>query len=182
MERIGVRRLTSGLGATGGGIRDGFVVVVVTDGVVFIVSVGLVCVLGGRGGGGGEARDVDCGGGGGRGGVARNIGILLFSVKCTGSTRATGTGVGRDIVSVTVGDVVVLVVVVLVEFDALVHGDGICVRVAVGGRSKSTVTLSTLFARVELKLTGSVTIILCDDVLGVIESTDAERTVVDDGV
>lgn len=165
--------MISGFGATGGGIRDGFVGVFVTVGVVFIVSTGFVCALGGRGGAGGEARDVDCGGGTGGGGVARTIGILLFSVKCTGNTRATGTGVGRDIVSVTVGDVLVVV---------LVHVDGICVRVVVvgGGRSKSTVTLSTLFARVELKLTGSVTMIRCDDVVGVIESTDAERTAVDD--
>lgn len=151
----------------------------VTVGVVFIVSTGLVCALGGRGGGGGDARDVDCDGGTGGGGVARTIGILLFSVKCTGNTRATGTGVGRDIVSVTVGDVLVVVFVVLVHVDG-----GICVRVVVvgggGGRSKSTVTLSTLFARVELKLTGSVTMIRCEDVAGVIESTDAERTAVDD--
>lgn len=88
MVRIGVKRFASGLGATGGGIRGGLVLVFVTGVVLLLVSVGLVCTLGGRGGG--DVRDVD----GSGGGVDRGTGILLFPVNCTGNIRVIGTGVG----------------------------------------------------------------------------------------
>jgi hypothetical protein len=94
LVRIGVKRFASGLGATGGGIRGGLVLVVVTGVVLLLVSAGLVCTLGGRGGG--DVRDVDgsCCDGGGGGGVDRDTGILLFPVNCTGNIRVIGTGVG----------------------------------------------------------------------------------------
>jgi hypothetical protein len=66
----------------------------VTGVVLLLVSAGLVCTLGGRGGG--DVRDVDgsCCDGGGGGGVDRDTGILLFPVNCTGNIRVIGTGVG----------------------------------------------------------------------------------------
>ncbi len=42
-----------------------------------------------------------------------------------------------------------------------------------------TLSISTLFALADGRVIGSVTIILCSDVLFVIESTDIERTAVD---
>ncbi len=70
------------------------------------------------GGGNGDTADDDdddCGG-------DRGEGILLFSVKCTGNIRVTGTGVGRDMDSVVTG-VIVVVLFFVVDIDELAHGD-----------------------------------------------------------
>ncbi len=77
---------------------------------------------------------------------------------------------------------VVIVFVVVVDVEELVHGDEVCGRIAVGGRSKSTVILSAVFGLVDVKFTGSVTIILFGDGLFDIASTDNERTAVGGGI
>ena len=76
---------------------------------------------------------------------------------------------------------VVLVVVVAVAVVAaaeFAQGDDMYERVgAVGGRSKSTVTLSTLFDRAVERVTGSVTMIRDGDVVVfAMESTEIDRT------
>ena len=158
----------------GGGILDGFGVflgelfVILYVSIVFIVDGDIID------GGGDDTLDDSSGG-------DLDADILLFSVNCTGNTRLRGTSEGR-VIDADVIVAVIVVVVVAVDVEELVHGDGINFRVAVGGRSKSIVTLSTLFGLVEKTVTGSVTRTFSDGALVDTKSVDIERRAASGGI
>lgn len=85
---------------------------------------------------------------------------------------------GGDGTTESVVVVVVVVVVAVVAAAEFVQGEDMYDRAgAVGGRSKSTVTLSTLFDLAVERVTGSVTMIRDGDVIVfAMESTEIDRT------
>jgi hypothetical protein len=100
----------------GGGILYGLDMIFDKGVVLLFVSIVFVVVDSTLGGGGDDIID---------GGGDRGEDILLFSANCIGNIRVIGTGVGRDIVSVVIGEVVIVVVVVAVDVEELVHGERI---------------------------------------------------------